>query len=99
MNRGGLVQHAVTSGTNTRSSPNSSSAYSSNATQQQQVWRTQKPDGLGGPFGSPSPFGNGAMGGSGLGRKCSWKFVAIFFMLLSVILVSALIYSTGKKSH
>ena len=32
---------------------------------------------------------------SGVGR-CSWKFVAIFFMLLSVILVSALIYTTGK---
>ena len=90
----GLGQHG-TSGTNNRSSPNSSSAYSSNATQQQ-IWRTQKPDGLGGPFGSPSPFGIGEMGGNGLARKCSWKFVAIFFMLLSVILVSALIYSTGK---
>ena len=32
---------------------------------------------------------------SGVGR-CSWKFVAIFFMLLSVILVSALIYTTGR---
>ena len=53
-------------------------------------WRTQKPDGLGGPFGG------GAMGGGGLGARCTWKFVAIFFMLLSVILVSALIYSTGK---
>ena len=84
----GLVQHG-TSGANNRSSPNSSSAYSSNLTQQQ-VWRTQKPDGLGGPFGS------GAMGGGTLGARCSWKFVAIFFMLLSVILVSALIYSTGK---
>ena len=87
MNRG-LVQHG-NSGTNNRSSPNSSSAYSSNLTQQQ-VWRTQKPDGIGGPFGS------GGMGGSGLGTRCSWKFVAIFFMLLSFILVSALIYSTGK---
>ena len=87
MNRG-LVQHG-TSGTNNRSSPNSSSAYSSNLTQQQ-VWRTQKPDGLGGPFGG------GGMGGGSLGARCSWKFVAIFFMLLSVILVSALIYSTGK---
>ena len=87
MNRG-LGQHG-TSGTNNRSSPNSSSAYSSNLTQQQ-VWRTQKPDGLGGPFGS------GGMGGGSLGARCSWKFVAIFFMLLSVILVSALIYSTGK---
>ena len=85
----GLIQHG-TSGTNNRSSPNSSSAYSSNLTQQQ-VWRTQKPDGLGGPFGG------GAMGGGGLGARCTWKFVAIFFMLLSVILVSALIYSTGKK--
>ena len=84
----GLIQHG-TSGTNNRSSPNSSSAYSSNLTQQQ-VWRTQKPDGLGGPFGG------GAMGSSGLGARCTWKFVAIFFMLLSVILVSALIYSTGK---
>ena len=28
--------------------------------------------------------------------RCSWKFVAIFFMLLSVILVSALIYTTGR---
>ena len=87
MNRG-LVQHG-NSGTNNRSSPNSSSAYSSNLTQQQ-VWRTQKPDGIGGPFGS------GGMGGAGLGTRCSWKFVAIFFMLLSFILVSALIYSTGK---
>ena len=87
MNRG-LGQHG-TSGTNNRSSPNSSSAYSSNLTQQQ-VWRTQKPDGLGGPFSS------GGMGGGSLGARCSWKFVAIFFMLLSVILVSALIYSTGK---
>jgi len=33
-----------------------------------------------------------------LGGRCSWKFVAIFFVLLSVILVSALIYTTGKKS-
>lgn len=31
-----------------------------------------------------------------LGGRCSWKFVAIFFVLLSVILVSALIYTTGK---
>ena len=96
MNRGVLGQHGTT-GTTNRSSPNSSSAYSSNATQQQ-VWRTEKPDGLGGPFGGASPFGNGAvLGGNRLGGKCSWKFVAIFFMLLSVILVSALIYSTGKK--
>eukprot|EP00095_Tigriopus_kingsejongensis_P004812 maker-scaffold182_size278544-snap-gene-1.29 protein:Tk04812 transcript:maker-scaffold182_size278544-snap-gene-1.29-mRNA-1 annotation:"gmc family oxidoreductase" len=29
-----------------------------------------------------------------LGGSCSWKFAAIFFMLLSVILVSALIYTT-----
>ena len=33
-----------------------------------------------------------------LGGRCSWKFVAIFFVLLSVILVSALIYTTGKCS-
>ena len=33
-----------------------------------------------------------------LGGRCSWKFVAIFFVLLSVILVSALIYTTGKMS-
>ena len=33
----------------------------------------------------------------GVGR-CSWKFVAIFFMLLSVILVSALIYTTGRTT-
>ena len=33
-----------------------------------------------------------------LGGRCSWKFVAIFFVLLSVILVSALIYSTGKSA-
>ena len=32
-----------------------------------------------------------------LGGRCSWKFVAIFFVLLSVILVSALIYTTGKS--
>ena len=31
-----------------------------------------------------------------LGGRCSWKFAAIFFVLLSVILVSALIYTTGK---
>ena len=31
-----------------------------------------------------------------LGSRCSWKFAAIFFVLLSVILVSALIYTTGK---
>ena len=34
-----------------------------------------------------------------LGQKCSWKFTAILFMLLSVILISALIYMTGKKSN
>ena len=28
--------------------------------------------------------------------RCSWKFVAIFFILLSVILVSALVYTTGR---
>ena len=33
-----------------------------------------------------------------LGGRCSWKFVAIFFVLLSVILVSALIYTTGKMT-
>ncbi len=33
-----------------------------------------------------------------LGGRCSWKFVAIFFVLLSVILISALIYTTGKSS-
>ena len=32
-----------------------------------------------------------------LGSRCSWKFAAIFFVLLSVILVSALIYTTGKS--
>ena len=32
-----------------------------------------------------------------LGGRCSWKFAAIFFVLLSVILVSALIYTTGKS--
>lgn len=32
----------------------------------------------------------------GVAGRCSWKFVAIFFVLLSVILVSALIYTTGK---
>jgi len=31
-----------------------------------------------------------------MGGKCSWKFVAIFFVLLSVILMSALIYTTGN---
>jgi hypothetical protein len=31
-----------------------------------------------------------------LGGRCSWKFVAIFFVLLSVILISALIYTTGR---
>jgi hypothetical protein len=33
-----------------------------------------------------------------LGGRCSWKFVAIFFVLLSVILISALIYTTGRTS-
>merc|ERR1712045_964294 len=32
-----------------------------------------------------------------LGGRCSWKFVAIFFVLLSVILVSALIYTTASN--
>ena len=100
MNRGVLSQHQVgrSTGTNNRSSPNSSSAYSGSNATQQQVWRTQKPDGLGGPFGGGSPFSSGG-GGNSLGGKCSWKFVAIFFMLLSVILVSALIYSTGKMDE
>lgn len=31
-----------------------------------------------------------------LGGNCSWKFAAILFMLLSVILVSALSYTTGE---
>ena len=35
-------------------------------------------------------YSGGGMGGGSLGARCSWKFVAIFFMLLSVILVSAL---------
>ena len=30
--------------------------------------------------------------------RCSWKFVAIFFMLFSFLLVSALIYTAGKDS-
>ena len=34
-----------------------------------------------------------------LGGRCSWKFVAIFFVLLSVILISALIYTTGNTFH
>lgn len=34
-----------------------------------------------------------------LGGRCSWKFVAIFFILLSVILVSALTYTTGKEER
>merc|ERR550532_2765233 len=32
-----------------------------------------------------------------LGGRCSWKFFAIFFVLLSVILVSALIYTTASN--
>ena len=35
---------------------------------------------------------------SDLGSRCSWKFVAIFFMLFSFLLVSALIYTAGKGS-
>ena len=35
---------------------------------------------------------------SDLGTRCSWKFVAIFFMLFSFLLVSALIYTAGKGS-
>ena len=33
---------------------------------------------------------------SDLGTRCSWKFVAIFFMLFSFLLVSALIYTAGE---
>ena len=33
----------------------------------------------------------------GLTRKCSWKCVAIFFVVLAVILSAALAYITGKK--
>ena len=33
---------------------------------------------------------------SDLGTRCSWKFVAIFFMLFSFLLVSALIYTAGR---
>ncbi|XP_040567553.1 teneurin-m isoform X3 [Lepeophtheirus salmonis] len=32
-----------------------------------------------------------------LGSRCSWKFVAIFFMLLSGILISALVYTTASN--
>ena len=34
---------------------------------------------------------------SDLGSHCSWKFVAIFFMLFSFLLVSALIYTAGRR--
>jgi hypothetical protein len=36
-----------------------------------------------------------SIGKKDLGKRCSWKFAAIFFILLSVILVSALAYTTG----
>ena len=39
----------------------------------------------------------GGMGG-GLGGRCSWKFAAILFILLSVVLVSALAYTAGEQS-
>jgi len=32
----------------------------------------------------------------GQGIRCSWKLVAIFFMILSFFLVSAFIYSAGR---
>ena len=57
-----------------RSSPNSSSQYSSG-----QHWRMKKES------------------GTGSGLCLTWKFAAIFFILLSVILASALIYTTGKS--
>ena len=33
---------------------------------------------------------------SDLSSRCSWKFVAIFFMLFSFLLITALIYTAGK---
>ena len=33
----------------------------------------------------------------GLVRKCSWKCIAIFFVVLAVILSAALAYITGKE--
>jgi len=76
--RGGLVGGKAAGGALNhhslvrRSSPNSSSQYSSG---QHQQWRVKKD----------------------LNERCSWRFAAIFFILLSSVLVSALIYTTGES--